>query len=219
MSLLTFPLTGPNFMDRFGVRGYQYILDEALELSELGNGEILTSDYGPRLWRGKFELAKLTLNAAEAIKARIEALQFSGRTFHCYDPVIQTPASDPGGTTVSGYSSKILLINADNRRIKLKGLPSGYELQAGDRLSFVQASSGLTALHRVVDDSVVASSSFETGYFEVVPHILPGAAVDDIVTLLRPYCNAMIVPGSFKPGRIEGLYVRGMQFDFVQKVN
>ncbi len=84
-------------------------------------------------------------------------------------------------------------------------------------MSFVTAA-GSVALHRVVDDTVVANAGGETTAFEVVPHVMPGAAPGDAVTLLRPYCLARIVPGSLNPGRTKGVHVTDMSFDFVQKV-
>jgi len=218
MSLLSFPLTRGEFMDRLRVAGRNFDLDEALEITELGNGDVISADFGPRLWRGKVQLSQMTYAEAEAIKARISALQYAARDFRAYDPLNRFPQDDPEGTQISGSTPVVLEVDADTRRLKLDGLPAGYTLKSGDRLSLTAAGSGDVALFQVVDDEVVAFAGGNTAKFEVVPHIPPVFAAGDAVELVRPYCLAKIVPGSFQPGRATKTHILNMSFEFVQKL-
>ena len=72
------------------------------------------------------------------------------------------------------------------------------------------------ALHRIVSDTVVANGSGVTPLFEVVPHIRPGAATSTAVELIRPYCKAIIIPGSVQAGTARKSKVRGLSFEIIQ---
>ena len=71
------------------------------------------------------------------------------------------------------------------------------------------------ALHELVAP-VSADAAGLTGMVEVVPPIRPGAAVNSAVTLVAPACKAVVVSGSYQPGRQRGSLVEGVSFQFIQ---
>jgi hypothetical protein len=215
---LTFPLDRAAFVGRLSIRDRSFLLSESLEFGETNGGHLFEADKGPRLWRGHFQLRnKTTLREAERMQGLVELLQYSSRGFMAFDPVLPGPAFDPDGVLIAGSSPEVLSVSADNKGLRLSGLPAGYTLSDTDKLTVVSAS-GAVGLHRVVGDPVVAAANGETGVVQVVPHVLPGFAAADPVTLFQPYCKARIVPGSFNPGKAKGLFVEGFRFEFVQDV-
>lgn len=86
-------------------------------------------------------------------------------------------------------------INANNKAMTLKGLPSAYQVSEGDMLSFEYGPGPGYALHRI-EESVTANAAGVSPEFEVRPHIRPGATVGAVVRLHKPRCMMMIVPGS-----------------------
>ena len=88
-----------------------------------------------------------------------------------------------------------------NGEIVLAGLPAAHELTAGDLLSFKYGTAPVRyALHRVAVGGV-ADATGTTPALVVTPQIRPGAAIGVPVTLGRPHCKAILVPGSVSPGR------------------
>lgn len=216
MSTLSFPLAATDFADLLCVRSVTFDDPENIEMSMTGAGEILTAELAPRLWRGTVDIHDLGHEEAGRIKSLVSTLRTPGRAFFVYNHKREYPFADPGGTILAAATPAIDSVNANNREIALKSLPAGYELRAGDLLGFTYGSSPVRyALHRVVE-AVTADGSGDTAEFEVTPHVRPGAAADDAVTLIRPVCKAVMVPGSFSPGQEGRKWVMGMSFRWVQ---
>ena len=71
-------------------------------------------------------------------------------------------------------------------------------------------------MHRVVDHTVTASQTGVTQNFEVLPPLQPGAVLLEPVQLVRPFCKAIIIPGSVQSGRTTRFITEGMSFRFIQ---
>lgn len=216
-ALLTFPLSLAQFIDQLLTRSITLQCPESVELSRTQGGELLTNELGARLWRGEVRLGRLTPQEADEAQTLIDLVRGAGHTFLIYDKRAPGPRDDPAGTVLGASTVQILELASDKRRMKLKGLPTGYTLRRGDKLSFDYGSNPTRiALHRIVDATVTANGLGETGYFEVVPPIRDGAAVDDTVRLVKPYAKVALVPGSVDPGKPERYITDGIAFSFIQ---
>lgn len=210
---LTFPLAIADFANTLRVQQVTFDSPENVQMSMTGGGEIVTAELAPSLWRGSVVLAASKHAQASATAALISTLRKPGRAFYIYDHSHMFPASDPTGSILGAATPAINSLNADTRQLSLKALPASYVLTAGDYLAFDYGS--LRALHRLVED-VTADGTGTTAEFEVVPNIRPGAAVDDVVTLIRAACKAIIVPSSFSAGTKSGVNTSGLAFQWNQ---
>jgi hypothetical protein len=215
MAALSFPLSRENFMNLLKVRSVTFRDFHAIEASQLADGTIIKASLGATLWSGVIQLAPARNEDAAAIESLLSILQRPGASFFVYDPRRIGPRNDPAGTTIGSASPVIASVNADNRQLALNGLPAGYVLSRGDMLSFSYlASPTRYALHRVVE-TVTANGSGSTGQFEVTPLIRTGATVGAAVTLVRPFCKAVLRP-SPDYGSSVPLITDGASFEFVQ---
>lgn len=213
----SFPLTRSEFLNRLPVMSITIDCPEQVEMSQTGGGEILMADLAPRLWRGKITLGRLTPSEEAEAMALIDVVRGPGRSFAAYDVRRYRPVDDPTGSILGGASPTLLTVGGSSRTLQLQGLPAGYTLRAGDRLSFPYGSNPTRrALHKVVDLVKTADGSGETPYIEVVPNVRPGWSAGAAVDLIRPWCKAVIVPGSVEPGSHRRGLTEGISFSFHQ---
>ncbi len=214
--VLTSPLALSDLYDLLNIVSVTFDNPGNQEVTGLESGEILKADLAPQLWRGTITLVPMHHNAAEALKAKLSWLRGPGRAFFVSNPAMPGPADDPDGVILDTATPAILSLNADNKRLALDGLPAGYTLSAGDYISFAYDSDPTRyALHRLIEDAA-ADGNGETAQFEVEPHIREGAATSTAVTLIKPFCKAVIIPGTLDPGTSSTVLTHGIQFDFVQ---
>jgi len=214
---LTFPLPLADFFAGLEISTMPFDLSESLVSSQTGGGEIITADNGPRLWQGSVSVAPNYHVPMRQVEALAQTLRQGGRSFFVTDTTAGYPASDPDGTTLGAATPAIASLDADNKRLTIDGLPAGYVLTRGDMLSFTYGSSPTRyALHQIVTSSVTADGAGLTPLFEVVPFIRPGAAVNAAVTLIQPYCKAVLVPGSYSGGTRDPAVTSGFSFSFRQ---
>lgn len=213
---LTFPLPASAFFDKLPISTPAFSLGEAMQTSQTGGGEVINAALGTRLWRGQVTFGNMTYAEMAAVEGLVEALRQPGRSFMAYDSRYPWPAGDFGGAIVAGRSVKIASLPAGARTLTLSGLTSGYVITPGTYLSFVYgAAPQRHALHRVIVGGA-ANGSGITPALEVVPAIRPGAVTDAAVSLIRPVCKAVILPGSVEQGQSRRGIVEGFTFGFVQ---
>jgi hypothetical protein len=131
------------------------------------------------------------------------------------------PNADRLGAALSGYSPVLEAVDPGNTQIKIGGLPSGYVLSRGDLLSFSYDGGARRSLHRVVvgrthNQASAFSGHTSLNYLTVTPHVRPGYLLGASVELIRPYCLAMLVPGSVSKGITRNGKTAGMEFQFRQ---
>jgi hypothetical protein len=219
MSVVTFPLSLAGFFDLLPIRSAAVECPENSVTSITGAGEVIRATLAPQLWRGSVELAPRYHGEAAKIAALLDLLQRPGASFLAYDPRLKFPQADPAGTTLGSANVRVHSVNADRRRLALNGLPAGYVLTRGDYLAFTYGSPAKYALHRVVAATVTASSGLIpgiTGEFEVTPPIRAGAAASDSVSLAKPACKAVLLPGSLSTGAGQRRITSGASFQWVQ---
>ncbi|WP_370286928.1 hypothetical protein [Pseudooceanicola nanhaiensis] len=213
---LTFPLALGEFFDGLDASALGFDLTESMRHSQTQGGEVLVSDLGPRLWT--FEVQVVTKTHAEARKGEALArmLRQAGRPFFAYDKTAAYPAADPGGVLLGAATPTIHTLGSDNRRMRVQGLPAGYVLSRGDPLSFAYGLDPTRyAFHEVITP-VTADGSGLTPLFEVSPFIRPGAQVGAAVTFLKPFCKAVMIPGSYRPGLRRPVVTEGFSFSAIQ---
>jgi hypothetical protein len=210
----TFPLTIPQFMDWLPIAEISFSAPAQVQIAQTAGGEVLPSEIGAQLWRGKITLGRMTRNEARHPDVLLDLLTSGGATFLAYDTRHPAPRLDPTGAILGAASPSIYSLNSNNRELRLQGLPAGYTLTRGDYLSFDYA--GRRALHRLVEFNATAAGDGVTERFEVSPKIRPGAKVGETVTLLKASCVAMLVPGQIDKGSARSVITEGMQFHFIQ---
>ena len=209
-----FPLQLNEFADGLRVRSQDWDLSENLRSSKDGAGRILTADGGPRLWEGSIEIAPNSHPAQRQAQALAQVLRQAGASFMISDPKGKYPFADPGGVILGGAVLTLSAPIAGANTVTLVGLPEGYVLTPGDYLSYGYGPTGTKqALHQVTQGGTAADGSVTVG---VVDRVRPGVDDGTEVTLIGAACKAVLVPGSFKSGRIELDATTGYSFSFRQ---
>lgn len=192
---ISFPLAVADLADILPVGFVSFELGEQQELSGLGGGELLAADLGPRLWQAQVRTPQLSHDAVRRLKARFLSLDGALNAFELYDTRGKFPQGDPGGTILGASTPSIDTLDANNKAMKVDGLPAGYALRYGDFISFLYASGAKRALHMIVEDATADGSGL-TPLFEVRPHIRPGATTSTAVLLVKATGRFKLMPGT-----------------------
>lgn len=216
MAAVTFPAPVTYIADLLRVPRRTFTLMMQQEVSGLGSGQIIAADIAPPLWVAEIETKPMSRPDANLLLARLDTLEGSLNSFYLYDPWKCAPFADPGGVKLGGSTPKIYALEANNKEMRLYGLPAGYILTAGDYLAFDYGSNpARRALHRVTS-TVTADNSGITPMFEVRPHIRSGAQTDINVTLVKAAAKMIIEPGSLRVAAQSGLTV--ISFRAIQRI-
>lgn len=198
---LAFPLTLAQFFDMAPISGVTFRPGVAVSFSETGGGEVIPHQLGTRLWGGEITLGKDYHRVLAAIEARIALLEQPGAALLLSDPRLPGPIADPGAVILGAANVQIDALAANSRELALRGLPSGYQISAGDLLSFTYGSNPVRyAFHRVVTGAA-ANEAGTTPLIEVIPWLRPGATVGAQVQLARPVLKAKLVSADYGGGR------------------
>jgi len=160
------------------------------EQSRTSGGVTYIKDLGSPLWSAAYQSRQLKPNELDAWRARIEALEGGLQYFRGYALSRTRPIAYPSGKAMPESGVALSAIGGDNKSVTISGLGAGYVVSLGDMIQI----SG-SGLYRVVEP-VVANAAGIAGPFEVRPHLWPGTAAGAAITLIRPSCTMMIVPGS-----------------------
>lgn len=212
----TFPLSVTEFIGILGIQQIKLDTPPQIEVSQTGGGEIISADLAPMLWLGEVRLGIMTVREAADPEAFLDILRPAGRSFYAYDTRRPAPLLDPTGSILGASVPTIHTLIAGSRDMRLAGLPVGYQLSRGDYLAFDYGTAPVRrALHRVVSASAVMGATF-TGVFEVTPMLRPGVVTGTAVTLIKPACKAVLIPGSVDKGSSFRTIHRDMMFRFQQ---
>lgn len=194
---LTWPLSLTGFFEPLPIARVTFHLGRAVTVSETGGGDVISHQLGARLWQGQIALGKDSHRAFAAIEARLALLEEPGASLLIYDTRMPGPQGDPDGSLLGSNVVKIATLDANNREMTLKGLPSGYVISQGEFLSFEYGSNPVRfAFHRVVTGGAAGGNGV-TPLIEVIPFIRQGAAVNAIVTLFKPTLKAKIMVADY----------------------
>lgn len=189
-------------------------LDEPVETSRLGDGTVITSSLGEALWKGEARLEPGHHADLARVESALSKLQRPGESFLAYDRRFNGPIADPGGLILGASAPVLHTVNADNKRIRVSGLPSGYLLTDGDYIGWQYGSPTRYALHRLVTGAT-ASGAGLTPLFEVAPFVRSGFVTGTTaVVLIRPPFKAVLTAVNFGGGR--SVITEGGSFQFIQ---
>ena len=165
------------------------------EQSRTGGGRTIVKDLGTPLWSAAYQSRAMRANELDRWKALLNSLDGGVQTFKGYPlsrvyPIAYPNGSWPTGQAFDGHTADINTIGSNNKSIAAKLLPAGFLLSVGDYIRV-----GTARLYQVMEDAL-ASGAGITPTFELRPHLAPGTAVDDAISVYRPYCLMTIVPGS-----------------------
>ncbi|HWD14342.1 MAG TPA: hypothetical protein VG519_13410 [Pseudochrobactrum sp.] len=172
-----------NLLDSFPGWSTEFDLFYRQEYSRTAGGATIGKDFGTPLWKANFATRSLKPNELDVWRARLKTLegslqQFMGRPFsRCY------PIAYPNGNGMGDVSNvKIANLNENNKAYRLSGLPVGYQTSVGDYQQIGNK------LYQVVD--------VDGQDIEIRPHLAPGTAVGNVVTLIKPSVPMIIMPGT-----------------------
>ena len=207
--MLTFPR---DLMSLCNVVSVQFWPVQRQELSRTTAGRSQGKDLGPPVWRGSFTTAPVRHADAGDIEAALLSLRGVINPFEAYDRRNAFPRAHRDGN----FSDTGLIadLGVDNKSLRLTGLDVGFQLLPGDYISFDFGTPQARALHRVLEPAV-ADGVGATDYFEVFPHIEPGAVTGTAVRLKRPSCYMTLDPG-LSPPSINAMVTSSVTFSGVQ---
>lgn len=189
-------------------------LSDPQEVNRLADGSVIKASLGAALWQGELSLIPGYHADQGGIEVKLAKLIRAGQTFLAYDTRYNGPAADPGGVILGSATPTIHTLDGDNRRMRVTGLPSGYQLQAGDWIGWQYGTNPVRyALHRI-ETGATASGAGLTPLFAVEPFIRAGVTTGTAVTLIRPPVKAVMTGADYGAGR--PLITDGASFSFIQ---
>lgn len=222
------PWNAAEFFSTLPITSLSFDLVRQSQINNLGGGEVMLAELAPAYWRGSVDLAPMRRGLAAEISAKLTRLEAPDGVFEAYKAHQIGPAADPLGAGLASAAPVLEEIDpADRHQIKLRGLPSGYVLSAGDFLAFDYdpGTGARRALHRVVAGAAhgVLSATpggayTSAGFLCLAPEVRPGAALGTAVQLVKPHCLSVLVPGSVSYGITRGAITSGISFEFRQKL-
>lgn len=210
---LAFPTPVADFFGKLTIESASPDLPDNVEVEEDGWGSLITVDLGDRLWNMEVTLTGGYYSNIEGQKAKLNVFRQAGRPLLVHALPNAYPQNDPDGAILGASSVTLYSVNANQRDIQLSGLPVGYQLMAGDYLSFQYGTNPVRyAFHQVVTDLVTAGGTTRTPAFEVVPNLRTGYTTGVVVQLIRPHFKGIVVPGSVSPGKSSRQFTSGVSF-------
>ncbi|NEI70952.1 hypothetical protein GR212_15315 [Rhizobium lusitanum] len=199
MTIVT-PYSFADFADRLNIETVIWDIQRNDESSGTGDGRVWTAELAPPLWLATINLKQCSADQAKQAAARIRKLQGSRLAFFLYDPLSRFPQADPDGARLGQNAVTINSLGADNASLSLAGLPPGYVLTVGDKLSFIFGSSVQRYAFHEISETVTAGSNGKTPEFGIFPNLAVGSATGISVALIKPFCKCVLFPGSHNPG-------------------
>lgn len=209
----TFPVTLSKFFDAIGIVTMTFDLSESMTGDETNGGEIIGVSLGARLWSGSATVRIANHADADRFSAKINLLRQPAASFYASPIYREGPQSDPSGAGLSAFSPKLNSVANNNRDITISGLPAGFVLTQGDKLSFVY--NGRQAFHEIYKGGTANSSGVRSG-IEVTPPIRGGYQEGSDIQLVSPQVRAKIVPNTFTPTQYAGVLATGYSFSWRQ---
>ena len=209
---LSFPLSTAAFFDTLRLASFTFPPSYGQESSGTGGGKLIVKDLRPMLWSAQGATVDLSFDDFAAVSASLEAVAEAMGSFYAYDITKKYPIKDPTGS-ILGAASVIIDTITGNYSIKLSGLPAGYIVSRGDFLSWNDGVSQM--LHRAVE-TVTADGFGLTPLFDVRPKLSGASVTTTPVTLIKPTCEMMLVPGSFTHSDGSSVMSRILSFQAIQ---
>lgn len=180
------------------------------EQSGSGSGQFWSSELADPLWQVFVSLAPCLWRQAREINAKVAALG-TMKSFHFRDPTYA-----PGGGRSPGSGITISSISATRTDLALTGLPGGYVVTAGDRISILR--SGASYYYGEFVETVAANGAGVTPQIAINPPLPLLVAAGASVALITPILRLRVPAGGFTPyTEMLGGYSSGAVLNMVQK--
>lgn len=210
----TFPVPSSQFASLLRVRSVVWSLEEYYQESGTGAGHILRAEIAAPKWAAEIVLPPMARADAREVWAMARRIGAYG-TFNLFNPAQQYPAGDPDGSVITGSNPTVYAVHpTDRRKIRIAGLPAGYDLTWGDMFAVDYATAPVRRALFEVADEVSADGDGLTAYFEVTPAVRAGVAAGDAVMMRRPSARMMF--RSFDPGVSETIIASGISFSAIE---
>ncbi len=145
----------------------------------------------------------------------MRALNGSSDSFLFADPAYSGPAF---GATVELALATVTVasINANRTAMSFAGMPPGFALRVGDRLSIPHGTD--RQFYSALSSDGVADGAGKTGEISVFPYLPFGVAVGFVVELVKPTLKVIIPPSGYTPFTVyPGPYAAGASITMPQK--
>lgn len=172
------------------------------EVSRQANGANRVKDFGTPLWRATIKSRDLFKPSdLDYWRAVLSGLDGGEKTFKGYQkarsyPIAYPNGSWPTGGSFLGTTATVHTVGGDSKSLRVDNLPVGYAVSVGDFLSIAYSSGPVKYFLCQALEASTADASGITGTFEVRPHLPTGLAVDDVVSVKRPFCLMTMDPGT-----------------------
>lgn len=178
-----------------------------------GSGDVWQAELADPLWIAEVTLDKGLHDELKQIAARIRALNGAAEAFLLCDPLSLYPQADPAGTLLGTAAITVRTVNANRSIAELQGFPAAYALTEGDKLQVTQGS--MVRFFEVAAAAAAnGSGNMSVTVFPRLPLSLSAGAA---ITLKRPACPVVIMPGSHDPGTARGSITDGAALRAIQK--
>lgn len=203
--------------DAFRWKPFKWDIQRNDEYSGTGDGRVWQAQLAPVLWKATVEHQPLRNSIAEEMDAAIRSLRGAQEAFFLCSPLFCGPKSDPTGAVLGNAAVTISAIASTRDAVSLAGLPSGYVLSRGDKFTFSYGSDPVRYYFGEVSATAMENSAGAAASVSVFPDLPAGAAVGAAITLVKPACKVVLVPGTYKAGTSSGRFTSGGQFEVIQK--
>ncbi len=214
---ITFPLATSVLADKLKIKSVVFDIKRNDELSGSGDGRLWQAELAPPLWTAEVALRTDFNDAAKQIAAIIRKLNGSQEAFFLFDPISKYPQYDPTGSILGASTVTISSIISGRNSLALTGLPAGYRITVGDKMSIAYSSSPTRYAFLEASETITANGSGVTGQIEVFPHVPVGISAAAAVTLKKPACKMILMPGSHNPGTAQMPFTENAGFQAIQR--
>jgi hypothetical protein len=214
---VTYPYSLADFADKLRIASVVWDIQRNDELSGTGDGRVWQAELASPLWIGTVSLITMENDVAKQVAAKIRKLHGAQEALFLFDPLSKYPQFDPDGSILGARPVTVSSVADDLNGLSLKGLPSGYQLTAGDKMQISYGANPTRYAFLEVSEDAVANAAGVTSVFGVFPHVSPAIAADTAVILIKPACKCVVLPGSHNPGTATKMHTDGAGFKVIQK--
>jgi hypothetical protein len=213
---LTYPYGLSVLADQLPIESCVFDVQRNDQVDGDAEGRVWQAQLAPPLWTADVGIVPLYHHEAKRILALLRKLHGSQESFWLYDPSSQYPHADQTGSIYGASNAKVHSVGSGRQTIRIKDLPSAYELKAGDKGQIAYGSSPVRNFYFEVSEDVTASAGV-TPEFEIFPHVPSAVAADDAITLIKPACKMFIMPGTLYPGEQRDVRTVGISFKAMER--
>lgn len=214
---ITYPYSLAFLADQLCIIDVVWDIQRNDELSGTGDGRVWQAELAPPLWTASITVSPGYHETLKNINAKLRKLHGSQEAFFLYDPTSMYPASNPTGSALVGRTITVSGINANRDSIAITGLPANFKITAGDKMTVTYSTNPVRYAFLEFSEGMTASAGGALPLTAVFPFVPTGIANGNSVTLSKPFCKMILMPGSYNPGQSVYRLTSGVSFRAIQK--